>query len=192
MTVSAMMLPPQKRAIVGAGKVGFARQPSGATIVIARKRPEFVGTGSCVQASSRIERSVTQIAMSTVPTSGMLIGRSTCASVPVRSTVISEPGDGERDLDREVLVALVRVLDEAVEMPLRLVRPVRELLDLPAEHPLGVVHQVLGRVLRPSRGRSGRSARRSGRRRSCRPRPAPPCRRRRGAGRGSCRGGSAR
>ena len=30
-----MMLPPQKRAIVGAGKVGLARQPSGATIVIA-------------------------------------------------------------------------------------------------------------------------------------------------------------
>ena len=69
-----MMLPPQKRAIVGAGKVGLARQPSGATIVIGRKRPEFVGTGSCVHASSRIERSVTQIAMSTVPTSGMLIG----------------------------------------------------------------------------------------------------------------------
>ena len=91
MSVSAMMLPPQKRAIVGAGKLGFAMQPSGATIVIARKRPEFVGTGSCVHASSRIERSVTQIAMSTVPTNGMLIGRSTCGAVPVRSTVISEP-----------------------------------------------------------------------------------------------------
>jgi hypothetical protein len=29
--------------------------------------------------------------MSTVPTNGMLIGRSTCGAVPVRSTVISDP-----------------------------------------------------------------------------------------------------
>ena len=38
-TVSATMLPGQKRAIVGAGKVGLARQPLGATIVIGRIRP---------------------------------------------------------------------------------------------------------------------------------------------------------
>ena len=41
-SVSAMMFPPQKRAIVGAGNVGFAMQPSGATIVIALNSPEFV------------------------------------------------------------------------------------------------------------------------------------------------------
>ncbi len=58
MTVSATMLPGQKRAIVGAGKRGFARQPSGAVIVIGRKSPEFAGTLPCRSLSSRIERIV--------------------------------------------------------------------------------------------------------------------------------------
>src|SRR3990172_13109384 len=55
-TVSATMLPATKRAIVGAGYSGLARQPSGAVIVIGRKRPELVGTGACVSVSRRIER----------------------------------------------------------------------------------------------------------------------------------------
>ena len=58
MTVSATMLPGQKRAIVGAGKRGLARQPSGAVIVIGRKSPEFAGTCRGVAVSSRIERIV--------------------------------------------------------------------------------------------------------------------------------------
>ena len=58
MTVSATMLPGQKRAIVGAGKTGLQRVPSGATILIGRVRPEFWGTNSWVALSSRIERSV--------------------------------------------------------------------------------------------------------------------------------------
>ena len=78
MTVSATTLPEQKRAIVGAGKRGLASVPSGAEIVIGRNSPEFVGTGSWVAESSRMERSVSRIAMSTVPSNGMLIGRSTC------------------------------------------------------------------------------------------------------------------
>ena len=42
-TVSASWLPGQKRAMVGAGKVGLARQPLGATMVIGRMRPAFTG-----------------------------------------------------------------------------------------------------------------------------------------------------
>ena len=56
--VSATMLPGQKRAIVGAGKRGLARQPSGAVIVIGRKSPEFAGMLPCRSLSSRIERIV--------------------------------------------------------------------------------------------------------------------------------------
>jgi beta-ureidopropionase / N-carbamoyl-L-amino-acid hydrolase len=42
-----------------------------------------------------MDRSVSQIAQSTVPSSGILIGRSsTCGAVPVRSTVISSPRIG--------------------------------------------------------------------------------------------------
>src|SRR5437870_10866044 len=48
-SASATMLPLQKRAIVGAGNRGLARQPSGAVIRTGRKRPAFVGTGSCVR-----------------------------------------------------------------------------------------------------------------------------------------------
>ena len=59
MTVSATMLPEQKRAIVGAGKRGLASVPSGASIVIGRNSPEFVATGSLVAESSSSERSVT-------------------------------------------------------------------------------------------------------------------------------------
>ena len=42
-TVSASWLPGQKRAITGAGKVGLARQPLGATISMARVSPAFCG-----------------------------------------------------------------------------------------------------------------------------------------------------
>ena len=45
--------------------------------------------------SSRTERSVSQIATSIVPSSGMLIGRSTCGEVPVE--VHDEVGAGDRD-----------------------------------------------------------------------------------------------
>ena len=43
MTVSASALPGQKRAIVGAGKIGLASVPFGATIVIGRVSPLFCG-----------------------------------------------------------------------------------------------------------------------------------------------------
>ena len=43
-SVSAMALPGVKRAMVGAGKIGLARQPFGATMVIGRVRPAFCGT----------------------------------------------------------------------------------------------------------------------------------------------------
>ena len=42
-TVSASWLPGQKRAIVGAGKIGLASVPFGATIVIGRVSPLFCG-----------------------------------------------------------------------------------------------------------------------------------------------------
>ncbi len=42
-TVSASWLPGQKRAITGAGKVGFASVPLGATMRIGRVRPLFCG-----------------------------------------------------------------------------------------------------------------------------------------------------
>ena len=86
-TVSASWLPGQKRAMVGAGKVGLARQPLGATMVIGRISPAFTGMWPWISVSSSTERMVSQIAMSAVPSSGMLIGRSgTCGAVPVRST----------------------------------------------------------------------------------------------------------
>ena len=43
MMVSETWLPGQNRAMVGAGKVGLASVPSGATIVIGRYRPAFWG-----------------------------------------------------------------------------------------------------------------------------------------------------
>ena len=42
-TVSASWLPGQKRAIVGAGKIGLARHPLGATILMARVSPSLTG-----------------------------------------------------------------------------------------------------------------------------------------------------
>ena len=78
--------------MVGAGNTGFARQPRGATIRIGRTSPELTGTWPCTAVSRSTERTVSQTAMSTVPTSGMLMGRSgTWPAVPVRSTVISSP-----------------------------------------------------------------------------------------------------
>ena len=77
--------------MVGAGNTGLAIVPSGTEIVTGRNRPAFDATGSWRVESSRIARSVSRIAMSTVPTSGMLIGRSTWAAVPSRSTCRSLP-----------------------------------------------------------------------------------------------------
>ena len=78
--------------MVGAGKTGFARQPRGATIRIGRTSPELTGMCPCTAVSRSTERTVSHTAMSTVPTSGMLMGRSgTWSAVPVRSTVISSP-----------------------------------------------------------------------------------------------------
>src|SRR3954467_13275359 len=73
-TVSASWLPGQKRAMVGAGKVGLARHPLGAMMVIGRIRPALTGMWPCISVSSRTDRMVSQIAMSAVPSSGMLIG----------------------------------------------------------------------------------------------------------------------
>jgi hypothetical protein len=42
-TVSASAFPGQKRAIVGAGKIGLASVPFGATMVIGRVSPLFCG-----------------------------------------------------------------------------------------------------------------------------------------------------
>ena len=76
--------------MVGAGNTGFARQPRGATSRIGRTSPELTGMCPCTAVSRSTERTVSQTAMSTVPTSGMLMGRSgTWSAVPVRSTVIS-------------------------------------------------------------------------------------------------------
>jgi hypothetical protein len=44
MTVSASALPGQKRAMTGAGKLGFASDPFGATMWIGRVSPPFCGT----------------------------------------------------------------------------------------------------------------------------------------------------
>ena len=52
-TVSASWLPGQKRAMVGAGKVGLARQPLGATMVIGRIRPALTGMWPWI---SRVEQ----------------------------------------------------------------------------------------------------------------------------------------
>ena len=43
MTVSASWLPGQKRAMVGAGKIGLASVPLGATMVMGRVSPLFCG-----------------------------------------------------------------------------------------------------------------------------------------------------
>ena len=75
-TVSASWLPGQKRAMVGAGKIGLARHPRGAMIRIGRTSPALTGMCPCTAVSSSTERTVSHTAMSTVPTSGMLIGRS--------------------------------------------------------------------------------------------------------------------
>jgi len=64
------------------------------TVVFKLKRPDplFCGTTPYTTLSSRIERSVSQMAQSTVPSSGMLIGLSAiCGAVPVRSTVRQSP-----------------------------------------------------------------------------------------------------
>src|SRR3982074_1128327 len=73
--------------MVGAGVVGYAMLALGATMVIGRIRPALSGMWPWISVSSRTERMVSQIAMSAVPSSGMLIGRSgTCGAVPVRAT----------------------------------------------------------------------------------------------------------
>src|SRR5207247_944887 len=57
-----------------------------------RDSPLFCGMFPYVSVSSRTDRSTSHTATSTVPTNGILIGRSaTCAAVPVRSTTRSLP-----------------------------------------------------------------------------------------------------
>ena len=64
----------------------------GATIRIGRVRPALTGMWPWTAVSSSTERTVSHTAMSTVPSNGMLIGRSgTWSAVPVRSTVIESP-----------------------------------------------------------------------------------------------------
>ena len=144
-TVSATALPEQKRAITGAGKRGFASVPSGAVIPIGRKSPEFVGTGSCVAVSSRMERMVKSTATSTVPSNGMLIGRSTCDDVPGQVDMEVRALDGQRHANHQIAVAGVRVVEETVQIALGDVRAVRQSLDLAPQHALGVVHEILAR-----------------------------------------------
>jgi hypothetical protein len=61
-------------ALVGAGKVGLARHPLGDTMVIGRIRPALTGMWPWISVSKSTERMVSQITMSEVPSSGMLIG----------------------------------------------------------------------------------------------------------------------
>src|SRR5699024_3345747 len=75
--------------MVGAGKIGFTSVPLGATIFLGLNRPALGGMFPYLTESKSIERKVRYIAISTVPTKGIFIGRSICGSVPVRSTVIS-------------------------------------------------------------------------------------------------------
>ena len=58
---------------------------------------------------------------------------------------MSEPVNGDGGSDPQVPVARVRVIDEPVDEPLGRVGAVGQLLDLGAQHPLGVVHQVVAR-----------------------------------------------
>ena len=51
-------------------------------------------------------------------------------------------GDGQRDGDAQILIRRVVQVGEAVDEPFRVVRAVRQLRDLLAEHALGIVHQV--------------------------------------------------
>ena len=51
--------------------------------------------------------------------------------------------DGHRHLDPLVALGRVGIVGEAVDIPLGAVRAVRELLDLLAQHPLGVGHELL-------------------------------------------------
>ena len=114
-TVSAKALPGQKRAITGAGKIGLARHPSGAWIVIGRVRPLFCGMLPYLSLSSRIDRSVSQTAQSTVPTSGMLIGLcGVCGAVPVRSTNDVTALDCKGDFDRQFLQRRIVAVEIAV------------------------------------------------------------------------------
>ena len=78
--------------MVGAGKIGLASVPLGATMVMGRVSPLFCGMWPQTALSRRMDRRVSQMATSTVPSRGMLIGRSgTCGAVPMRSTTSSLP-----------------------------------------------------------------------------------------------------
>ena len=123
-------------------------QPSGATIEIAPEeaRSSAAPDRASTQ-SSRIERSVTQIG-----DVDRADERHVDRQVDLRrgaGQVDRDLGalDRDRDLDLQVLVRRVGMVDEAVEIALRLVGAVRELLDLAPQHPLGVVHEVFARGL---------------------------------------------
>ena len=60
---------------------------------------------------------------------------------------MSEPSTVTVALIAQVAVRRVGIVQEAVDEALGLVRPVGQLLDLAAQHPLRVVHQVLARGL---------------------------------------------
>ena len=152
--------------MVGAGKVGLARQPLGATMVIGRIRPALTGMWPCTSVSSSTERMVSQIAMSAVPSSGMLIGRSgTCGAVPVRSTVRLVVLLGDGDDDRQFLLAGIVAVEIAVDRRLGAIDAVGQLGDRLAHQPLGVIHQRVAGRDRRCRAHSGRPARPCARRR---------------------------
>ena len=143
--------------------------------------------------SSRTERSVSQIAQSTVPSNGMLIGRSfTCGAVPVRSTVISSPSTMSVTTIGRLAPRGSSLVEKAVDSGLGAVDAVGQCRDRVAHQPLGVVHQVVRARRHASRPLARAAARENARRRSGRPRSAPPCRRRRGRGHGCCRAACAR
>ena len=75
--------------------------------------------------------------MSTVPTNGMLIGRSTCGAVPVEVDVQVAAADRHGDLDRQVVVGRVGMVEEAVERPLGPYVPSGSASICVAQRPLG-------------------------------------------------------
>ena len=84
------------------------------------------------------------MATSTVPSSGMLIGRSgTCGAVPVRSTDERAPAHGDRHAQRQVLSRCLAVVEVPVDIGCRSIDAVGEALDGRPHHALGIVEQIL-------------------------------------------------
>ena len=131
--------------MTGAGKRGFASVPSGAVIRIGRKSPEFVGTGSWVAVSSRMESDRQQYGDVDRALERHVDREIDLRRGPGQIDVEVRSLDRDRNSDHEILVGRVRVVEEAVEPPFRGIGAVGEPLDLAAEHPLRVVHEIVAR-----------------------------------------------